>query len=96
MAGHHKVDLLVDPTKLNSRLKEIGEWLVVWQMPHQIRVVQQASTSRLRFSFPSENHARAFELQFGGEVVTDKVERAWAADAADDDLYERLAGEFPD
>lgn len=66
-AGPYRVDLLVTPDELNTRLKAIGEWLLEWQMPHQVRMIRQQESARLQLSFTHADHAHAFQMTFGGD-----------------------------
>lgn len=72
-AGPYRVDLLIAPDEINTRLKAIGEWLVEWQMPHQVRLTRQHEQARLHLSFTSADHAHAFQLTFGGHEKADGV-----------------------
>ncbi len=66
-AGPYRVDILLEPNEINTRLKAIGEWLVEWQMPHQVRLIRQQDQARLHLSFSNADHAHAFQLTFGGD-----------------------------
>lgn len=67
-AGPYRVDLLMAPAEINMRLKAIGEWLVEWQMPHQLRLTREQEQARLCLSFAHADHAHAFHLTFGGNA----------------------------
>lgn len=67
--GSYHIDVPLDPGTLNERLFDVGRWLVEWEIPHQARIDMQPQRGRVRINFPEERHARAFQMQFGGEVV---------------------------
>lgn len=66
-AERHRVELDVSPAHLNSRLRAIGEWLVAWEMPHQVRIAREDDRARLRISFTDADHAHAFLMTFGSD-----------------------------
>ena len=70
-AGHYLVDLTLDAETLNEQLFDVGLWLFEWQIPHQAKVSLQPARHRIRISFPEQRQARAFHLQFGGEIADD-------------------------
>lgn len=86
----------VDRDRFHSRLREIEAWLSDWQVDAEIGSVL-GDSGRLRIRFADERAAYAFKRCHGGRSVpAGEVEAAKLADAADEDLYERLAREFPD
>lgn len=68
-AGPHRVDLPLDPGKLNERLFDIGLWLVERDIPHQARILMQPEHERLRVSFPDLEDAKAFRERFGSRLM---------------------------
>lgn len=70
-AGSYHVDLATSPDAINTRLKAIGEWLIEWQMPHQVRLVRDHDQARICLSFTHAEHAHAFQLTFGGDERID-------------------------
>jgi hypothetical protein len=58
---------------------------------------RQPHSESVRLAFEERRLARAFISHFGGVLVDEReIEDAMAADAAFEDVYERLAKEFND
>lgn len=92
----HHVLVEVDRARFHSRLREIEAWLADWEIDAEIgSVLGSAATLRIRFA--DERSAYAFQRCHGGRLApTEDIDAARAADAADENLYDRLAREFPD
>lgn len=92
----HHVLVEVDRARFHSRLRAIEAWLADWEIDAEIGSVL-GSTSTLRIWFADDRAAYAFQRCYGGSLVsTDGIEAARAAEAADENLYDRLVREFPD
>lgn len=92
----HQVVVNIDRSRFHSRLREIEAWLAEWQIDAEIGSVPGAE-GQLRIRFADDRAAYAFQRCHGGRLVSaDEIARAQANDAAADDLYERLAREYPD
>lgn len=86
----------VDRDRFHSRLRKIEAWLSDWQIDAEIGSVL-GDSGQLRIRFADERAAYAFQRCHGGRSVpADEVKAAKLADASDEDLYERLAREYPD
>lgn len=86
----------VDRNRFHARLSEIEAWLAGWEIDAEIGSVL-GSAGLLRIRFADERAAYAFQRCHGGRAVPlDEIETAKLADAADENLYERLAREYPD
>lgn len=86
----------VDRNRFHTRLSEIQAWLAEWQIDAEIGSVLGAA-GQIRVRFADERAAYAFQRCHGGRAVPlDEIETAKLADAADEDLYKRLAREYPD
>lgn len=97
MSGHwpHQVEIKLDRTTAAERLRRIGAWCTDWQIG--FRVLSTMTEDLIRVAFEETRFARAFHAHFGGVIApADDFETALATDAADVDLYDRLAGEYPD
>lgn len=91
----HQVELKLDSTSAAERLRRIDAWCTDWQIG--FRVLDTLTEDLIRVAFEEARFARAFHAHFGGVIApTDELETALAADAAEVDLYDRLAGEYPD
>jgi hypothetical protein len=95
-ARTHHIVVEVDRDRFHSKLREIEAWLSEWEVDAEIGSVL-GSTALLRVRFSDERAAYAFRRCFAGQPVPiDEAAAAQAADAADEDLYDRLAREYPD
>ncbi|KRE03473.1 hypothetical protein ASE61_13495 [Bosea sp. Root670] len=91
----HQVELKLDKVSAAERLRRIEAWCSDWQIG--FRVLGTMSEGVIRVAFERARFARAFHAHFGGVIAPgDELEAALAADAAEVDLYDRLAGEYPD
>lgn len=92
---HHHVELKLDKISAAERLRRIDAWCTDWQIG--FRVLGTMTEGVIRVAFEEARFARAFHAHFGGVIApTDELESAFAADAAEGNLYDRLAGEYPD
>jgi len=90
--------VLVDVSRdhFHTKLREIEVWLAGWQIDAEIGSVL-CDGGQMRIRFADERAAYAFQRCHGGRAVSaDEIEAAKRADAADEDLYHRLAREYPD
>ena len=97
MTGHwpHQVEINPDRTTAAERLRRIEAWCTDWQIG--FRVLGTVTGDLIRVAFEEACFARAFHAHFGGVIApAEEFEMALAADAAEVDLYDRLAGEYPD
>lgn len=86
----------VDRSRFHSRLREIEAWLAEWEIDAEIGSVLGA-VGQFRIRFADERAAYVFQRCHGGvAVAVGEIAAARAADAADEDLYDRLAREYPD
>ena len=91
----HQVELKLDKVSAAERLRRIEAWCSDWQIG--FRVLGTMAEGVIRVAFEEARFARAFHAHFGGVIASaDEFETALAADAAKVDLYDRLAGEYPD
>lgn len=91
----HQVELKLSAAETPGRLKRIEAWCTDWEI--DFRVHETMSDNSVRVVFAEARFARAFHAHFGGVIVpTDELEIALAADASEGDLYDQLAGEYPD
>lgn len=92
---HHQVELKLDKMSAAERLRRIDAWCTDWQIG--FRVIGTMTDGVIRVAFEEARFARAFHAHFGGVIApVHEFETALAADAAEGDLYDRLAGEYPD
>jgi hypothetical protein len=95
-ARPHQVVVEVDRSRFHSKLREIEVWLAEWAIDAEIGSVL-GSSGLLRVRFADEKAAYAFRRCFSGRpVALDDTAAAQSADAADEDLYDQLAREYPD
>jgi hypothetical protein len=97
MTGHwpHQVEMKLDKVSAAERLRRIEAWCSDWQIG--FRVLDTVTEDLIRVAFEEVRFARAFHAHFGGVIApVNEFEIALAADAAEVDLYDRLAGEYPD
>ncbi|WP_293811584.1 hypothetical protein [uncultured Bosea sp.] len=97
MTGHwpHQVEINPDRTTAAERLRRIEAWCTDWQIG--FRVLGTMTEDLIRVAFEEARFARAFHAHFGGVIApAEELDMALAADAVDVDLYDRLAGEYPD
>ena len=97
MIGHwsHQVEINPDRTTAAERLRRIEAWCTDWQIG--FRVLGTMTEDLIRVAFEEARFARAFHAHFGGVIApAEELDMALAADAVDVDLYDRLAGEYPD
>jgi hypothetical protein len=86
----------IDRDGFHTKLREIEVWLADWQIDAEIGSVL-GDNGQLRIRFADERAAYAFQRCHGGRLLpADEIDAAKLADAADEDLYERLACEYPD
>jgi|GEM_PF-2051158 len=90
----HQVEMKLAAQDAPERLRRIDAWCADWQIG--FRVLDRFSSSEtIRLAFEDPRLARAFVGHFGGVLVDDsELEDALAADAAEEDAYDRLAREF--
>jgi hypothetical protein len=92
----HHVVVEVNRARFHTTLREIEAWIGEWEVDAEIGSVL-GSTGLLRVRFADEKAAYAFQRCFAGRSAPlGDTASALAADAADEDLYDRLAGEYPD
>jgi len=86
----------VDRDRFHARLREIEAWLAEWEMDAEVSsVLGEAAALRVRFA--DTRAAYAFQRCHGGRAVpADEISAAKIADAADEDLYNQLARDYPD
>jgi len=97
MTAHwpHQVEIKLDRASAVERLRRIEAWCTDWQIG--FRVFGTLSADLIRVAFEEARFARAFHAHFGGVIApADELETALATDAAEVDLYDRVAGEYPD
>lgn len=97
MTAHwlHQVEIKLDRASAAERLRRIEAWCTDWLIG--FRVLGTMTDGVIRVAFEEARFARAFHAHFGGVLApADELETALAADAAEVDLYGRLAGEYPD
>lgn len=95
-ARPHHVVVEIGRDRFHTKLGEIEAWLAEWEIDAEIGSVL-GSTGMLRVRFADDKAAYAFRRCFAGLPVTrEDTVAAQAADAADEDLYERLARDYPD
>lgn len=95
-ARPYQILVEVDGSRFHSRLRDIEAWLADWEIDAEIGSVLGAA-GQLRIRFADERAAYAFQRCHGGHLLeADEVPAAQAADAADEDWYDRLAREYPD
>jgi hypothetical protein len=76
-----KVEISVAGYDVNGKYAEVETWLSEWELPHRL-ASWIAASGKIRASFTTERHARAFELQFGGRVISgDELDAVLAQDA---------------
>jgi hypothetical protein len=86
----------IDRDRFHTRLREIEAWLSDWRVDAEIGSVL-GENGLLRVRFTDERAAYAFQRCHGGRAVpAGEIEAAKLADASNEDLYERLAREYPD
>lgn len=91
----HQVELKLDRHSAGERLRRAEAWCADWQIGFRVLGTTDAGT--VRMAFEDARFARAFHSHFGGVIVPDnEPEMAFAADAADNDLFDRLVGEYPE
>jgi hypothetical protein len=92
----HQVEMKIAPQEAGERLRRIEGWCADWQISFRVRE-PEATGTLIRIAFEDARFARAFHSHFGGVIVPlDEIERAMAADAVEEDEYDRLAAEFPE
>ncbi|TAJ27567.1 hypothetical protein [Bosea sp. (in: a-proteobacteria)] len=90
----HQVEMKLPEPEATERLRRIQSWCADWEIGFRMLDRQPYSES-VRLAFEDRRLARAFIGHFGGVLVDElEVEDAMAADAAFEDVYERLAREF--
>jgi len=95
-ARPHHVLVEVDRARFHTRLREIEAWLAEWEADAEIGSVLGADCL-LRVRFANDRAAYAFQRCHGGRLaLASETTAAHAADAADEDLYDRLAREYPE
>lgn len=89
----HQVELRLDRQAAGDRLRRMESWCGDWQIG--MRVIGTIEPGTVRVAFDDARFARAFISHFGGvHVPVDEIGRAMAADAAEEDAYDRLAHEY--
>lgn len=92
----HHVVVEVDRSLFHSKLRDIEVWIAEWEVDAEIGSVL-GSTGLLRVQFADKKAAYAFQRCFAGQAaLPGDTAAALSADAADEDLYERLAREYPE
>jgi len=92
----YQVEIEVPRADFDAKLRAVEAWLLEWEIPHRIGS-SLGALGRMRVCFAEEKLARAFRNYHGGQAVpADEVTAALAADADDEELYDRLAGEYRD
>lgn len=92
----HHVVIEVDRGRFHSKLRDIEAWITEWQVDAEIGSVL-GSAGLLRVRFADEKAAYAFRRCFAGRSAPlGDTAAALAGDAADEDLYDRLAREYPE
>lgn len=98
MTAHwlHQVEIKLDKASAAERLRRIEAWCTDWLIG--FRVLGTMTDGVIRVAFEEARFARAFHAHFGGVIAlrAGELDMALAADAAEVDLYDRLAGEYPD
>jgi hypothetical protein len=95
-ARPHHVIVEVDRVRFQGRLREIEAWLADWQADAEVSSLL-GPVGQLRVRFADERAAYAFQRCLGGRPVPlAEIEAAKLADATDEDLYDRLARDYPD
>lgn len=96
MGYDHQVEMKLAAEDAAGRLRRIESWCADWQIG--FRVLDRVPGSEtIRIAFEDLRLARAFIGHFGGVVVDEReIQDALAGDGADEDVYERLAREYPD
>jgi len=90
-ARTHHVVVEVGRDRFHSKLREVGAWLSEWEIDADVGSVL-GSSRLLRVRFSDERAAYAFRRCFAGRSVpADDIASTQSADAADEDLYDRLA-----
>lgn len=92
----HQIEFAIPRIDFDARLRGIEAWLREWAIPY--RVGSSLGTIGLVWvRFAEERFARAFRQHHGGRIIpAEEVVSALSADSADEDLYDRLAREYPD
>lgn len=92
----HHVVVEIDRDRFRTKLREIEAWLAEWEVDAEVGSVL-GEMAELRVRFADTRAAYAFQRCHGGEAVPpDEIAAAKIADASDDNLYERLARDYPD
>lgn len=95
-ARPHHVVIEVDRVRFHSKLRDIEAWIAEWEVDAEVGSVL-GSSGLLRIRFADEKAAYAFRRCFSGRAVAlDETAAAQSADARDEDLYDRLAREYPE
>lgn len=95
-ARPHHVVVEIDRDRFHTKLREIEAWIAEWEIDAEIGSVL-GSSGLVRVRFADARASYAFQRCFAGQpVLKNEVEAAQAADAAAEDLYERLARDYPD
>ncbi len=95
MNWQYQVEIKLDKASAAERLRRIEAWCTDWQIG--FRVLGTMTEDLIRVAFEEARFARAFHAHFGGVIApAGELEMALAADDAEVDLYDRLAGEYPD
>ncbi|WP_293810340.1 hypothetical protein [uncultured Bosea sp.] len=95
MTWQHQVEIKLDKQSAAERLRRIEAWCTDWQIAFQVLGTMTGGV--IRVAFEEARFARAFHAHFGGVIApADELEAALAEDAAEVDLYDRLARDYPD
>ena len=95
MPWQDQVEIKLDRLSAGDRLHRIEGWCADWQIG--FRIHGTVDPVLYRVAFEDARFARAFHCHFGGVIVpVDDIDMAFGADATEVDLYDRLAGEYPD
>jgi hypothetical protein len=92
----YQVMVEINRDRFRTKLREIEGWLAEWEVDAEIGSVL-GSTGLLRVRFADDKAAYAFRRCFSALPMTlEDTVAAQAADAADEDLYQGLARDYPD
>jgi hypothetical protein len=96
MGYDHQVEMKLAAEDAAGRLLRIESWCGDWEIGFRV-LDRFPGSETIRIAFEDPRLARAFIGHFGGVLVDDReLEQAMASDVADEDVYERLAREYPD
>lgn len=92
-AWPHQVVIRLTLADFREKLRDIEEWLAMWELPYRIGAAVGAAGA-VRICFAEEKFARAFIFNKGGVMApADEIETAMIEDEADEAEYQRLAAQ---